>query len=324
MYRHMLSATVLFTVVSIVLPSSAGPAPIAMDYAAYDVVHHRVWVPAGGTGKVDVIDTQTNKLTAVDGFPTRPSKRPGRPAMGPSSVTLGGDSAWIGNRADETLCQLDASTLARRGCMKLPSIPDGVAYVGATHEVWITTPEHESITIVDVASRPPTVQTELKLPGSPEGYAVDEQRGIFYTNLEDKDQTLAIDIKSRKVVSTWSAGCGKEGPRGLEIDVARRLLLVACTDGVRSRDLAHDGRLGGRLATGKGVDNLAYGSESLYVASGEDGMLTVVHVAAGGALTKSSSTPTSKGARNAVVDDHGTAYVPDGQLGRILVLPARP
>ena len=317
----MFPTYVLSAVVSLALP---GVAPVAMDYVAYDALHHRVWVPAGGTGKVDVIDTQTNKLTAVDGFPTRPSKRPGRPAMGPSSVTFGADSAWIGSRGDDTLCQVDAGTLSRRGCTKLPAMPDGVAYVGATREVWITTPEHESITIVDIASKPPTVLTELKLPGSPEGYAVDEQRGVFYTNLEDKDQTLAIDIKSRKVLSTWPAGCGQEGPRGIEIDVARRLLLVACTDAVLSHDLADDGKLLGRLPTGKGVDNLSYRSESLYVASREDGMLTVVHVDADGALTKTASTPTSKGARNAVVDDHGAAYVPDGQLGRILVVPARP
>ena len=42
-----------------------------------------------------------------------------------------------------------------------------------------------------------------------------------------------------------------------------------------------------------------------------------------GTLRKMASHPTSKGARNAVVDEHGTAYVPDGQSGRILAVPTR-
>ena len=31
--------------------------------------------------------------------------------------------------------------------------------------------------------------------GEPEGYAVDAQRALFYTNLEDRDRTLAIDVQ---------------------------------------------------------------------------------------------------------------------------------
>ncbi len=314
----MLAVLALSAVASIALPG--GP-PVGMDYVAYDPAHRRVWVPAGNTGRVDVIETATNKLTPIDGFVTRASTKQGRPAMGPSSVTLGEGTAWIGSRGDDSLCAFDAKTLARRSCTKLPSMPDGIAYVGVTREVWITTPAHDSLTIVDVQGE--LVQAEVKLPGAPEGYAIDEQHGVFYTNLEDKDQTLAIDVRSRKVVSVWPAGCGADGPRGLALDVERHLLLVACTDGVRSRDLAHGGKLLGRLATGKGVDEIAYRSGTLYIASSEDGVLTVANVADDGEMKKTLVRPTSRGARNAVVDEHGTAYVADGTAGRILVVPTR-
>jgi predicted dinucleotide-utilizing enzyme len=42
-----------------------------MDYLAYDRVHHRVWVPAGNTGSVDVVDAASDKISKIDGFVTR-------------------------------------------------------------------------------------------------------------------------------------------------------------------------------------------------------------------------------------------------------------
>ena len=47
-----------------------GPGPIWMDYLAYDSGTGRLWVPAGNTGQVNVIDTATRVLQIVKGFPT--------------------------------------------------------------------------------------------------------------------------------------------------------------------------------------------------------------------------------------------------------------
>src|SRR5437867_4936718 len=59
-----------------------------------------------------------------------------------------------------------------------------------------------------VGDRPP-VRTVLSiaLPGAPAG-------GVFFTNLEDKDRTLRIDVRSRRVTTTWLPGCGDDGPKG--------------------------------------------------------------------------------------------------------------
>jgi hypothetical protein len=51
----------------------------------------------------------------------------------------------------------------------------------------------------------------------------------------------------------------------------------------------------------------------------------VAHLDAKGALARTASIPTAKGARNAVVTDEGVAYVADGPEGKILVVkPAEP
>jgi DNA-binding beta-propeller fold protein YncE len=318
--RAMMSFVLhLLFAASINLPG--GP-PVGMDYLAYDPSNGRVWVPAGNTGNVDVIDTATGKVTPLGGFPTLPATRPGRPNMGPSSATVGDGVVWVGNRGDNKLCSFDARRLNKRTCVQLPSMPDGLAYVAATHEIWATTPRDHTITIVDVKDGHTAAPGAIKLEGAPEGFAVDGARGVFYTNLEDKDRTLAIDIKTRKVVTNWPSGCGGDGPRGLAIDAARRLLFVACTDGARALDLAQAGKIVGRLKTGAGVDNIDFHAKKglLYVASGKDAVLTIAHVSDRGELAPVASVPTAKGARNPIVDADGTAYVSDGLGGRLIVV----
>ena len=79
-------------------------------------------------------------------------------------------------------------------------MPDALAYVASSKEIWVTPPRDRSIVVLDAAT-PGAVapKATIKMEGQPEGFAVDDPRGIFYTNLEDRDRTLAIDIGSRQV-----------------------------------------------------------------------------------------------------------------------------
>jgi DNA-binding beta-propeller fold protein YncE len=304
---------------SIQLPG--GP-PVGMDIIVYDRANNRIWVPAGNTGNVDVVDVATGKLTVLGGFPTAPPRRPGRPRMGPSSAAVGDGVVWIGNRGNNQLLAFNARTLASVGTVQLEVMPDCLAYVGGPRQVWATTPADKGIKVISVDGKAPRVVADIKVEGSPEGYAVDESRGVFYTNLEDKDRTLAIDVRTRKVLSSWPATCGEEGPRGLALDSERRLLFVACTDGARVLDLANDGRASGQLKTGSGVDLIEYDARErrLFVASAKDGSLTIAQVRDGGALALEAVVPTGKGARNPVVDARGMLYVADSERGQLLVI----
>jgi DNA-binding beta-propeller fold protein YncE len=310
---------------SIALPG--GP-PVGMDYLAYDPATGRIWVPAGNTGNVDVVDVATGKVTTVGGFPTAPPRRPGRPRMGPSSAAVGDGVVWIGNRANNELCAVDARSLTRGRCHHLPSMPDGLAYVAATHEVWVTTPGDRSITVVDVSGKGGRRPVAIKIDGDPEGVAVDAGRGLFYTNVEDKERTLEIDARTRKVVASWPAGCGAAGPRGLALDEARRLLFVACTDGAVARDVgpSGEGKEVGRLKTSGGVDNIDYAARRglLFIASGLGGTLTVARVGETGALAALTSIPTAPGARCVVVAADGSAFVADSAGGQLMLVRPPP
>lgn len=307
---------------TLALPGS--PGHVTMDYLAIDAASKRLWVPAGNTAKVDVIDIETGKLTEVTGFKLL-DKPGGKRPVGPSSAAIGEGVVYIGNRADNKICVVDASSLKIGACVALASPPDGLQYVKATRELWVTTPNDSSMTIVDVANRAaPKVKSTLKLDGEPEGYALDDARGIFYTNLENKDRTLAIDVKSRKVLSTWKPECGEAGPRGVAFDAQHRWLFVACTTRVLTMDVGNDGKILGSFDTGGGVDNIDFAPAKrlVYAAAGKAATLTIAKVDDAGALTVVATGPTSPGTRVVIVDERGRAYVADSANGRLLVVDA--
>jgi DNA-binding beta-propeller fold protein YncE len=299
----------IFLTILVTLPG--GP-PVVMDYLAYDRANHRLWIPAGNSGNVDVYDTKSAKLSTVNGFPTAPSPRAGRPPMGPSSATVADKEVWVGNRANNQICAIDRQSLKKGNCVTLASMPDGIAWIEATKEVWATTPRDSTLTFSDGNK----VTGSLKLEGEPEGYAV--AGNIFYTNLEDKDRTLAIDVKQRKVIANWPSGCGGDGPRGLAFDADKQRLFVACADGASVLDVKSGKQLS-RLKTGGGVDNIDYQKGTLFIASGRDAQLTLAKANDKGELSVASSLKTAPGARVVVADEDGIAYVADSQGGKIIV-----
>jgi DNA-binding beta-propeller fold protein YncE len=303
-------------------------AAAAVDYIAYEPGRERVWVPVANTGSVDVFDIATRTFTRIDGFTTserdvKGSKR----TMGPSAVSIGDGFAYVGNGATQEVCSVSTITLTVGMCLKLSTPTDGVAYVPSAKEVWVTTPRVQAIAVLD-ASKPEALvfKTTVKLDGAPEGYAVDERRGLFFTNLEDRNKTVVIDVKSHKSKATWSLDCSSDGPRGIAADAKRGFLYVACTDQLLVLD---GGRNGAKLAvldTGGGVDNVDWleAQQLLYVAAGKAATLTVAHVDDRGQLSVVARRATVDGARNGVADGSGNAYVVDRANARLLVFPYTP
>jgi DNA-binding beta-propeller fold protein YncE len=301
---------------------------VSLDYLAIDRARGRVWIPAGETGSVDVLDAATGKMTRVEGFPTEERDMRGQKrVVGPSSATIGEGFAYVGNRASSEICAVDLDKLVKGACLALPSPPDGLQYVAATKELWASTPRDKSIAVLD-ASAPDKLapKTQITLDGAPEGYAIDQARGIFYTNIEDLDKTLVLDARTHKVTATWEPRCGSEGPRGLALDAVKGFLFVACTDQVKVLDAAHGGSQLSTLAAGGGIDNIDYLDEKaqVFIAAGKNGTLTVARVDDKGALSVVVTAPTAPGTRVVVAGKDGAAYVADGKGGRVLALSPTP
>jgi DNA-binding beta-propeller fold protein YncE len=310
----------------VALPGSTAPA--SLDYIAYEAAHARVWVPVGNTGSVDVYDIAGGSFTKVDGFKTAEKDWHGKKrTMGPSAVTIGDGFAYVANRATSEVCPVDLGTLKPGKCFKLPSSTDGVEYVPSAKEVWVTTPRTQTIAVLD-ASKPDTLKakTSIKLEGDPEGYAVDSSRGLFFTNLEDKNKTVVIDIATHKPKSTWTPDCGADGPRGIAAETAHGFVFVACTDHIDILDGTHDGATLGKVDTGAGVDNIDWlePQRLLYTAGGKAARVTVARIDDKGAATVVATGASSDGARNGVADASGNAYVIDPAGARLLVFPYTP
>ncbi len=306
------------------VPVPGATPPLSFDYLAADRHAGRVYLPVANTGSLDVFDTSIGTFTRVDGFKTAEKDWKGKKrTLGPSAVAVGDGVVYVGNRATSEVCVVDTQTWKLGKCLALPTPTDGVAYVAATKEVWVTTPHAQSLTVLD-ASKPADLKPkmQIKLDGDVEGYAVDEAHGLFFTNLEDKGSSLEVDVKTHKLKASWNPGCGKDGPRGVAVDSARGLLFVACTDHVQVLDAAHDGASLAKLDTGAGVDNLDYVAESglLYVGAGRDAKLTVARFDDHGGATVIATASTAAGARNAVADANGNGYVPDPATASLLVV----
>jgi DNA-binding beta-propeller fold protein YncE len=304
---------------TIALPGSTADG-VAMDYLLYNPRTKSVWVPAGNTAGVDVIDTATRAIKRVE-FPTKEIEMRGQKRIvGPSSATLGEHVVYIGNRADSSVCAVDDTSLVKGACGTLDASPDGIQYVAATKEVWVTTPRDKSIRVLDATTL--AQKARIALDGAPEGFAADSTRKRFYTNLEDKDLTIAIDLASHETVATWKTGCGEEGPRGIRLAEPEGVLFVACTAKLEALDVAHDGAVLASVDVGEGVDDFDYApaNSMLYVGAAKAGELTVVQVGdRGRVLAKIAQVATAPGARNGVVDADGRVYLSDRKGGQLVV-----
>jgi len=301
-----------YTVRTLPLPDN-GSGDVSMDYIAYDPATNRLWVPGGNTGAVDVVDVSTGNVRQIQNLPTAEvPARGGTRVLGPSGVSIGEGVVYIGNRGGSDVCAFNSRTLARVACQHLDSRPDGVAYVASNKEVWVTTPGEQGIRILDATTL--AQKTRLTFPGNPEGYAVDAKRGRFYTNLEDKDRTVAIDLKTHETVATWNPACGGGGPHGLGLDVSAGHLFIGCDASAQVMNVGGDGAVLSKVDTGDGVDDIHYESSThlLYVGAARAAKLTIARVDSAGKLTAVAEVPTQNGARNGVVTKDGIVYLAHG------------
>ena len=317
---------------AISLPGATGT--VALDYFAYDRATGKLWVPASNTGRVDVIDEKTDSVSQITEFQTSEIERRGHKiTVGPTAASIGNGVVYIGNRGNATVCVIDANTFTRGECVPASPdrgvTPDGVVYVAKTKELWVTTRPISSATVdaakalqVFDASDPRHLKWKTKIPleNLAEGYAVDNERGLFFTNVEETGTTVAIDVQKHKIVSKYHPG--SSDLQGLGLDNTRRFLFVACGDHVVSIDAGHGGKVIDSITTGPGLDNIDYSSEAklLYAAASQAASLTVAEVDDHGKFHLRATVPTVKGARGVVAGKGETAYLIDPAEGRILKL----
>jgi DNA-binding beta-propeller fold protein YncE len=119
------------------------------------------------------------------------------------------------------------------------------------------------------------------MPGRPE-YAVYDDKGNLYINIEDKSLLVKVDIASKEVKATWTlAGC--EEPTGLAVDREAHTLFSACANKVLAVVDAETGKVTQTIPIGDDCDAVAFDPATGYVfASAGDGKLSILHKSATG------------------------------------------
>ena len=272
------------------------------DYLTADPSSGRVFVSRGT--HIMVVDGETGKVVGDIPGLQRTHGALLVPSTGHGFTTNGGDS---------TSTMFDLKTLAvikqiHTGAAGL----DGFTYDDASNKVLTIDhsrpPELGTVVVIDPASG--DVVTKLTTTGSaPEG-GVGDGKGRIFINLEDKNAMDVVDTKTWKVADTWSvAPC--DGPTGIAVDRGTDRIFVGCSKTSMVLD-AKTGKVVAQLPNGGGVDGIAWdpGQKLLYIPSGADGNVTVVHQDTPDKYSVVATVLTMRGARTIALDTKThTAYV---------------
>lgn len=300
-----------------------GAPGIGFDDLGFDAALGKLLVPAGRSGRLDLVDSASHRVVSIAGF-SRTARYRGGHDDGVTSADAGPSVIYATDRTKQQLIVVDPAAKRIVASVPLGAHPDYVRYVAPTREVWVTEPDADQLEVFSVGSngrRPRRVAT-VAVRGGPESLVVDPGRSRLYTHLW-RGATVAIDIRARKLVARWSNGC--RSSRGIAIDASRGLLMAGCAEGRATvLDLATGRRLS-MLKTGAGVDIIAYDPRTrhLYVPSGKTATMVVASLSRDGRLTALGSVPTARGARCVTTDQRRHAYVCDPRHGRLLVVTDR-
>ncbi len=304
---------------SIALPD--GEVGIGFDDLRFSSELHEIIVPAGRTGRVDLVDPATGAVEPIPGFSRAASPGHGH-GQGTTSADAGQGYVFAIDRTKEIVAAVDLAAKRIVAESRLGGGPDYVRWVGAAQEVWVTEPDRGRIELFRfVGGKRPSFSLTgtISVPGGPESLVVDPAGHRAYTNTF-AGETVAIDVDSRSISGRWANRC--RGARGIDLDGRRGFLFVGCAEGKAvSLDVAHAGTMLGEAKTGAGVDAVAYGPglSHLYVPAGDGASLTVLGVGGRGELTSLGTMQAAPGAHCAAADDLGNVYVCDPKKGRLLV-----
>jgi len=294
---NTLTAQNSFHVVKTFHIASAG----GWDYIAVGPGNNRLYVSHGT--QVNILDEKTGdslgvipNTTGVHGIAFVPSLGKG----------------YTSNGRLNNITVFDLKTNQVLGQIASGQNPDAIMYEPYSKTIITCNGRSNDLTVIDPVSEK-TVAT-IAVGGKPET-AVSDGAGKVYVNIEDKNEIVAINIKTNTVENHWSIAPA-EGPTGLAIDIATKRLFAGCDKTLVVLD-ATNGKIIDKPAIGDGCDGVAFdnGTKNIFASCGE-GKLTVIHEDAANKFSITGNVATKKSARTIAVNESlHTVYLPAADLG---------
>lgn len=259
------------------------------DYLTVDSTAHRLYITRGT--HVQVMDTESEKIVA---------DIPNTPGVHGVAVAPKLGRGYISNGRENTVLIFDLNTYKEIQRVPVGKNPDAILYDGSTKRVFTFNGASSDVTALDAVTG--AVLGTIPVGGKPE-FAVSDEKGTIFCNVEDTSKIAAIDAKELKVKSQWSIAPAEEAS-GLAIDTAHHRLFAVAGN---KKMAVVDYRTGTLLSTpeiGAGPDACVYDAKSgLAISSnGRDGTLTLVHTDSKGNSRVVGTVPTQMGARTMALD----------------------
>ncbi len=176
--------------------------------------------------------------------------------------------------------------------------PDAIMYEPFSKKIITCNGRSNNLSIIDPAQN--KVIYSVSVGGKPET-AVSDGAGKLFVNVEDKNEIVAVDTKTFKVISRWSILPG-DGPTGLAYDNNTKRLFAGCDKLLMVID-ATNGKVVDKLTIGDGCDGVVFDPalKNIYTSNGE-GTITVIHEESADKFTVVENIVTKRGARTIALD----------------------
>ena len=199
--------------------------------------------------------------------------------------------------------------------------PDAILFDKFSNQIFTFNGRSKDATAIDPLSM--KENGTISLGGKPE-FAVCDDKGSIFVNLEDKNEIVQIDSKERAVINQWSIAPGNE-PTGLAIDTANKLLFSVCDNNLLIVSNYRDKKIVSTLHIGGGADAVVFDpiTKIIYSSNGE-GNVSIFQQQSPAEYKLLQTLITQKGCRTMMIDKRSKKiYLPAGkfQEGKKHLLP---
>ena len=274
------------------------------DYASVDAPMHRLYI--SHADRIHVINLKTNKVIGeIDGL------------SGVHGAVFADalEKGFISDGSGDAVKIFNLKTLKIITKVRVPGKdPDAIVYDSFSERVFTMNGRSSNVTAID--AKTDKVVGTLKLDGRPE-FAVSNNKGLMFVNLEDKSEIEEFNPKTLKKVKTYSIAPG-HGPSGLAIDTKNEILFSGCRNKMMAISNGKTGKLITTLPIGGHVDACRYDPEThLVFSSNGEGNLTVIKEISPKKFKVVDNITTEKGFRTMALDpETHNIYLPGMLKGK--------
>ena len=260
------------------------------DYITFDAAERRVFLSHGT--EVEVLSADSGKVVGT----IRGLKRCHGVALVPE---LNRGFISDGNLAEAII--FDLNTLKTIGTVKAEPDADSILYEPVSKRVFVFAGDSNKATVIDPHNG--SVIATIPLGGAPE-QAVADGKGMIYDNLEDKNEVIALDARTLKIVNRWPVTPAGQ-PVSIAMDLEHRRLFIAGRNPKTLVEMNADtGKIIGEpFPIGGRVDTNIFDPErKMIAASTGDGTIEIFREDSPDKLMRAETVKTEYGAKTMALD----------------------